>query len=346
MKLLFITRKYPPSVGGMENLSYHLAREFKKTPDFKLISWGGSQIWLPFFAIYAFFKASWLIVTRQVNQVHLGDGVLAPVGLAIRTILHTKTTITACGLDITYKLGFYQWLWPKMISKLDKVICISSATLDECVKRGIPKNKCVFIPCGVDPNDFAINATRKDLEKVAGINMNGKKVLVTVGRLVKRKGVAWFIANVLPNLEDDYIYLVAGDGPEKDKIQEIIKSNELQKRVKLLGKISSLDLKILYNTADVFVMPNIPVEGDMEGFGIVAIEASSVGLPVVATNLEGIRDAVIAGKSGYLIDSDSIPSWLKTIKYADSLQKESITKIIKNEFSWKNIGMMYTSEMS
>jgi glycosyltransferase involved in cell wall biosynthesis len=346
MKLLFITRKYPPSVGGMENLSYHLAKEFKKSPNFKLISWGGSQIWLPFFAIYAFFKAGWLIVTRKVNHVHLGDGVLAPVGLAIRTIFRTKTSITACGLDITYKLGLYQWLWPKMISRLDKVICISSATLEECVKRGIPKNKCVFIPCGVDPKDFAINSTREDLEKVAGIKLHGKKVLVTVGRLVKRKGVAWFIANVLPNLEDHYIYLVAGDGPEKAKIQESIKSNELQNRVKLLGKISNEDLKILYNTADVFVMPNIPVEGDMEGFGIVAIEASSVGLPVVASNLEGIRDAIIQGKTGYLTDDTSKIGWQRKILNAQSLNKSLISKCVEEKYSWANIAKQYLGVFS
>jgi glycosyltransferase involved in cell wall biosynthesis len=343
MKLLFITRKYPPSIGGMENLSFHLSQEFKKTPGFKLISWGGSQIWLPFFVLYAFFKAGWLIITRQVNQVHLGDGVLAPVGLAIRTIFRTKTTLTACGLDITYKHAFYQRLWPKMIAKLDKVICISSATLDECVKRGIPKNKCVFIPCGVEPEAFKIKATRKALEKIVGINMSDKKILITVGRLVKRKGVAWFIANVFPNLDDDYIYLVAGDGPEKANIQEVIKSTRLQSRVKLLGKISNLDLKILYSTADVFVMPNIPVEGDMEGFGIVAIEASSAGLPVVASDLEGIRDAIIEGKTGYFTKDKN---WKDKILHAQSLRKTSVAKIIQNNYSWRTIAQNYKEELA
>src|SRR5690625_7613993 len=71
----------------------------------------------------------------------------------------------------------------------------------------------------------------------------------------------------------------------------------------MLGRLSEVDLSRLYRGADLFVMPNIPVEGDMEGFGVVMLEAGLSGLPVVASSLEGILDVVEEGNNGHLIES-------------------------------------------
>jgi glycosyltransferase involved in cell wall biosynthesis len=341
VNLLFITRKYPPSVGGMEKVSYDLSNELSKKIPTTIISWGGPQKWLFYFLPKAFFQSLFFIPSKKITNIHLADGLLAPLGLALKIITRRKVTVTVHGLDITYKNKLYQAIIPYCLSKLDKIVCISSATKNECIKRGVPANKCTVIPWGVYPNEFKIKATRKALEKIAGMELKNKKVLITVGRLVKRKGVSWFIENVMPKLDSNYIFLVAGSGPERTDIQNVIKAQNLKDRVKLLGKVSDLDKKILYNTADVFVMPNIKVEGDIEGFGIVAIEASSVGLPVVASNLEGIRDAIINGKTGYLIESGANTNWANNILRAESLNKNSVALSEENKYSWTQISNQY-----
>jgi glycosyltransferase involved in cell wall biosynthesis len=341
VNLLFITRKYPPSIGGMEKVSYDLSMELSKKVPTTIISWGGSQKWLFYFLPKAFFQSLFYIPSKKITNIHLADGLLAPLGLALKIITRRKVTVTVHGLDITYKNKLYQAIIPYCLSKLDKIVCISSATQKECIARGVPTNKCTVIPWGVYPNEFKIKATRKALEKIAGVELKNKKVLITIGRLVKRKGVSWFIENVMPKLGPNYIFLVAGDGPERPDIQNVIKAHNLQDRVILLGKVSDLDKKILYNTADVFVMPNIKVEGDIEGFGIVAIEASSVGLPVIASKSEGIEDAVITNKTGLLYEPESIEDFLSKFSKTNLFSKESIKKYVEERFGWSKIAEGY-----
>jgi glycosyltransferase involved in cell wall biosynthesis len=344
MKLLFITRKYPPSVGGMEKVSYNLSQELSKQIPTTIIAWGGSQKWLFYFLPKAFLQSLFLIPAKRITNVHLADGLLAPLGLVLKILTRRKVTITVHGLDITYKNRFYQAVVPFCLSKLDKIICISSATLAECTKRGIPKNKCTVIPWGVYPDEFKIKATRQDLEKLAGMDLKDKKVLITVGRLVKRKGVAWFIQNVMPKLENNYVYLIAGGGPEESNIEQSINYLKAEHRIKMLGKVSDHDLKVLYNTADVFVMPNIKIEGDMEGFGIVAIEASSAGLPIVSSSIEGIKDAIVENQSGELFTEKSEAEAIRAIKKTVALNRCRVKQSIA-KFSWGAIGEKYLSSL-
>jgi glycosyltransferase involved in cell wall biosynthesis len=342
MKLLFITRKYPPAVGGMENFSFALAQEFGKITDFALIKWGHSQKWLFLFLPYALLKALILIYTKKISHVHLGDSLLTPIGYFLKLLTGVKTSVTAMGLDITYPVPIYQFLIPKFVRRMDKIICISRATLEECVKRGVPREKCRIITPGVYPDDFIINATREDLERVAGMKLGGKKVLVTVGRLVRRKGVEWFIRYVMVKLPETHVYLVVGDGQEREAIKRAIHELGMHDRVKMLGKVPDHELRIIYNAADVFIMPNIPVKGDMEGFGMVATEASSAGLPVVASDMEGIRDAVIPYVSGKLVEPGHPESFISAL---GSLwpSKIAIQEKIREKYSWDKIANNYLS---
>ena len=109
MKLLFITRKYPPSVGGMENYSYELFKHLKIiNEDTYLIANKYNNKVLTFFIPYSFFKALYLIWTKRITHVHLGDGLLAFEGKLIKKITKVKTSITVHGLDITFDNSFYQ----------------------------------------------------------------------------------------------------------------------------------------------------------------------------------------------------------------------------------------------
>jgi glycosyltransferase involved in cell wall biosynthesis len=179
-----------------------------------------------------------------------------------------------------------------------------------------------------------------ELERLLSRSIGDRKVLLTVGRLVERKGVCWFIDKVLPELGSSYVYLVAGDGPERGRAQRIVEQRGLREQVHLLGKVTDRDLEALYRTADVFVMPNVPVPGTMEGFGLVALEAASAGVPVVASDLEGIRDAVVDGETGVLVESGNVAAFVDAIKRAQAMPREQVASATA-AFSWENVARRY-----
>ncbi|MFC1826187.1 glycosyltransferase family 4 protein, partial [Thermodesulfobacteriota bacterium] len=181
---------------------------------------------------------------------------------------------------------------------------------------------------------------RRDLEKIVGVSLQNRTVLLTVGRLVRRKGVAWFAEQVMPQLDNSYSYLIVGDGPEYKNIQAVLERNKLNDRVFLLGRVSDETLKMIYNASDIFIMPNITVPDDIEGFGIAAIEAGSCGLPVVASNIQGIQDAVLDGMTGHLVEERDADGFLAKIEKMD-LKKESVRSTVISKFDWKLIYRQY-----
>ena len=265
--------------------------------------------------------------------------------------------MTAHALDIVYSNKIYQFFVLRSVAKLDKIICISNYTKNECIKRKVPLKKIIVIANGISDEYFIGNISKKDLksglEKRLKFSLKDKKVIVSVGRLVRRKGFHWFIKNVIPEIlkkRDDFIYLIAGEGVMYKEINETIEKKRLNKYIKLLGKIDNETLKFIYNSSDVFIMPNIPIKGNAEGFGVVALEAASCGLPVVASNLEGIKDAIKDYKKGFLITPCGKKEYSRII---DGLLKKNKDKkdnsvnarefIIRN-YSWNKVSGKYLNE--
>lgn len=365
MKILFLTRVHPPVTGGLENQSYNLINNFKKInkETFSIINTKGKKA-LPYFLPYAYAKALRLIKKHKITHVHLSDGVMALIGARLKKKTGVKVAVTIHGLDVTFDNKYYQKIIPKRINELDKVICISENTKKECLKKGIDKNKIVVVPNGVNSNEFVIRKPkaelREKLSKEININLKGKKILFTSGRLVKRKGVEWFVSNVMPKLGKDYIYLISGDGGEREMIEKAINQKNL-KNVYLLGKTDFEVLKLLYNSADLFIMPNISVRGDVEGFGLVAVEAGSCGLPVIASKVDGIPAAVLEGKTGWLVKEKDVEGFVRKIKLGvggsgDSglgggsrgggkLSRKKVRNEVKNHFDWGRIVGEYKEVM-
>ena len=343
-KVLFITRNYPPMIGGLEVYSYNLINEFEQHDITYKIVLAKSKVHLIWFFPYCYFKALYLTHKHTIGLIHLCDGFLAPIGMLLKLCTKARISISIHGLDITYRNLLYQSIVPWCIARLDMVICVSRATRDECIRRRIPKNKCIVIPNGIRPEEFYLSqnrdALRLRLEKLVAVTLSNRKILVTVGRLVKRKGITWFVDNVMPHLDTSYLYLIVGDGPEYDYIQEAVTRQNLQDRVILLGRVSDEERNLIYNASDIFIMPNIKVPGDVEGFGIVAIEAGSCGLPVVTSNIQGLRDAVINGKTGYLVEEGDVDGFVGRITDMN-LDKAQIREIVNSTFDWAQIYKRY-----
>lgn len=353
MKILFITRNFPPQKGGLETAAYYLHSYFTKYADVMLLKWGGPRKFL-FFVLPCFLVRAFLILsTKRIDIIYLNEGLLSFLGFFLEPF-RVPIVVTINGLDITYKNKIYQSIIPKCISRVDRIVCISRAAKSACLEKGIPENKIRIIPDGIE-DEFYIDKDRTELkEKLINkfkFNLSDKKILFSAGRLVERKGIHWFIDRVMPILIEDYrefIYIIAGDGPMRRHIEDIILKKNLKRWVMFLGKVDDELLRLLYNISDIFIMPNISVEGDMEGFGIVALEAASCKIPVVASNLEGIKDAIVDKENGYLIppgDANAYFDKIKSILLKDDKKfKERVRTFTKENYNWGKVVYQYFSE--
>jgi phosphatidylinositol alpha-1,6-mannosyltransferase len=248
------------------------------------------------------------------------------------------------GLDVTYPWTVYQMMVPRCLSQLDLIFCGSRSGLEQCLRRRIPPHKCRIVPYGIDPAEFDLPAPDpselRDIKRQAGIDFQGRKILLTVGRLVPRKGVAWFVSNVMPKLDSGYGYIIAGGGPDFLTVQGLIHDHGLADRVALLGKVSNAARQRLMALADLFIMPNIRIPGDMEGFGIAALEAGSCGLPVIAGNIEGLRDAVIDGVTGHLVEERNAQQYVDKIRHAQ-FNRATVRSVVNQKFNWPHIASRY-----
>ncbi|QQS15566.1 MAG: glycosyltransferase family 4 protein [Candidatus Moraniibacteriota bacterium] len=347
-RILFISRAYPPIVGGIENQNAALALWLQKHAEVTTIANRFGKKFLPIFLPYALCRA--ILSARNYDAILLGDGVLSIVGWAVKILFPKKAVISVIhGLDITYPLFIYQALWVRIfIPKLDKLIAVGNETIALGIRHGIADGKFEFVPNGIDPEaHYHPEFTRRDLEGVIGDIHKNQTVLLTAGRLARRKGVTWFIRNVLPLLPRETIYVVAGDGPDRDNIRRAIEETKTFERVKLLGYVSDRARDILMNTCDIFVQPNIRIPGDVEGFGITPIEAASCGIPVIVSRLEGLKDAFTDDKNGVLAESEDIEDWKKKAERFLSdkeLRKtfgERARRYTAEHFNWKTISACY-----
>jgi glycosyltransferase involved in cell wall biosynthesis len=305
MRVLFVTRKYPPKLGGMESLSHGLLTGFPEPKT--TIVLGRSQKHLVWFLPYVILRVAF--TAHRYDVIHLGDALLGIAGLVPRVFLKRKVAVSVHGLDLTFRPWIYQ-SYLKLFLRADVFIANSASTKRLAESRGLGPVRTILI--GVPERYFGVDrAKNRDPELVQ--RAAGRVVLVTLGRLVRRKGAAWFVRHVLPQLSG-VLYVLIGVGPDQDEILRAAREAGVSEALWLAGSVSDARLLDLLGTADVFVMPNIAVPGNVEGFGIVAIEAAASGLPVVAAALEGIPDAISDGKNGCLVPPEEAPGYVRALQ--------------------------------
>ncbi|HLC95563.1 MAG TPA: glycosyltransferase, partial [Patescibacteria group bacterium] len=187
-----------------------------------------------------------------------------------------------------------------------------------------------------------------------------KFVITRVGRYVKHKGVEWFIRNVVPLLPDHTLFVAAGavvnqnTAGDKDYFplcKKAVQELHLEHKVCLLTNISQEQLKILLNTSDLFVSPNIPVLGSMEGFGINVLEASVCRLPVIASRLEGLQEAITDGKNGILVEPENATAFRDAIvSFVEDKTKRttlgsSAKQFTETHYHWNIIARLYKERL-
>ncbi|PIR52367.1 hypothetical protein COU77_00820 [Candidatus Peregrinibacteria bacterium CG10_big_fil_rev_8_21_14_0_10_49_16] len=327
--LLFVTRKWLGK-GGMQQLSRDLWRGIRETYGDQtrlcVLPWGAGTV-----------------LRRGHMHVHLGDVSLVCVGWLWKK-RGCRVTIMACGLDVIWKPNWYQWMVRKFLPTMDKVVCISEATAQEVRKRGVCEEKIVVVPCGVwgssgERSHFDRPACRTDR-----LSVTRSPIIITVGRLIPRKGQVWFIENVLPKLREmypDIQYWIVGSGPDEKKVRSLMKYRD---GVRLFTRASSPVRDRLLEHADLFVMPNIIVEGDMEGFGLVCLEAAAQGVPVAAAQIEGVRDAVKEGQTGKFFTSGNAEDCVRVI---DGMLCDvfCVSRYALEQYDWSSVLQRYRDEV-
>ncbi len=379
MEILFVTHKYPPSIGGMEKQSFELTQGMKKHAQVHLLCCDGSESKVRFFWSLKRRIREKLKQHPGISILHFNDGLAAAFCSGEHDFPGLVRSVTLHGLDVVFPNSLFQRKILPRFRHFQSIIAVSQATAQACIQRGLSPEKITVIPNGVD-HDIATYipdaaAQQAFLDQCNSI-LTGKKTLILMGRPVLRKGFSWFLKSVFPQLAPEFQVLIIGPFREKrplsaylldilpanfrkqlelmfgmpsdeDNLRSILKAPQLQGRVKHLGRLPFTDIMQIMSASHAFVMPNISVEGDMEGFGLVCLEANLRGLPVFAANLEGITDAVQDQKNGYLLPTQDSTAWLAAldaINQAPDFVKNfglQARKYVLENFGWEKMTAAY-----
>ncbi|MEX2583455.1 MAG: glycosyltransferase family 4 protein [Gemmatimonadota bacterium] len=365
MRLLYVSHSFPASdrplsnVGGMQRVAVDLHRAFAAESEVDLhslllqASWRWTGVRTPPFLLSLLHRIPGIVEQRRIEVVLFSSMVTAAVVPVLRERIRAAGAIAATipvGRDVTLPNPAYQRFVPRVLRSMDLILPISRATAAACLERGAPAGNVHVVPCGTECGEPVGSAERAasrsaliDLLSAREMRAAGEPLLLlSVGRHQERKGFHWFIDQVMPRLGENTIYLLVGSGPMTRTIEESVERRGLGGRVALLGQVDEEMLKTLYAGTDLFVMPNIPVAGDIEGFGVVMVEAGAAGLPVIAADLEGIRDVVTPGENGTLVTSSDPAAFARAIDgYRDRQTRELASARaadhVRAHFAWSAI---------
>lgn len=196
----------------------------------------------------------------------------------------------------------------KYLRRADAVVAVSHFTRNALIRiMGVDEKKITLIHNGVNTERFVPGDRNPVLIERHGLQ--GRQIILTVGRIVPRKGLDAVIRALPQVLEQapDAHYLVVGDGHYRAALETLVERLGLRDRVTFAGKVAEEELADYYRIADVFAMPNREMpDGDTEGFGLVFLEANACGVPVIGGRAGGAVEAVQDGENGILVDGWSL----------------------------------------
>ena len=328
-KILCITNDFGPRAGGIETfviglierlpfgsvIVYTSAQESSAPYDLKLLQDFGvevvrdkSKILLPTPGVAYCVNA--LVRERKITTVFFGAA--APLGLLSRGLRRAgvkEIVALTHGHEVWWSRVFPFTLAMKSISRQVNTLTYLGEFTRNAISKSVTKvaaQSMVKIAPGIDTDHFSPQDAR-ELRNELGLTE--KKVIVSVGRLVHRKGQDVLIEAMPAIIRDvpEAHILMIGEGPYRSYLENRVKALEIQERVTFIGRIQYADLPRYICAGDLFVMPSRSrLAGlEVEGLGIVYLEASACGLPVIAGDSGGAPDAVLEGQTGLVVDGTS-----------------------------------------
>jgi len=361
-KSLLVTMEYPPQRGGVAN---YLEKLFSRLPSNKIMvlapkTEGDKEFdaqatypivrtnmlafyvwprWLPLY-----FRVKKMVKQNRIKMLHLSH--VLPIGYIAYKLnqeMKLRYVVYCHGLDVLRAQATEKkkkWLI-KILNNASGIVANSEYTRSLIRNLGIPDSKILVVyPCP------AIRPPEKTVDTYTVTSKYGlanKRVILSVGRLVKRKGVDMVIETI-PKLYEQYkdiMYVIVGDGPELNNLGKRVQELGLQNVVRFVGAVNNDELIKLYSIAEIFAMPSRQIGSDVEGFGIVYLEANLFGLPVIGGRSGGVPEAVIDKQTGLLVDPNNTeeiyaalrdmlasPDWAKSLGENGRIRAEK-------DFQWR-----------
>ncbi len=253
--------------------------------------------------IVFFLYGIYIVKARKVDLIY---STLIDVGLSsmiISKLFGTPYFVAIHGMEVTNPRGISKKWIQLVLRNASALTILANRQRVSLLKLGVSDEKICLIPEGIDIDKF--NLAIRHQEIVSRFDLDGKKIILTVGRLIERKGHDMVIKS-LPRVLDkvpEAIYLIVGIGAEEQNLRELGEGLGLEDKVIFAGFVPDEDVPKYYSASDVFIMPSREIgEKDIEGFGLVFLEANACGKPVIGGKSGGISDAVADGVSGILVD--------------------------------------------
>ncbi len=357
MNVVIPTVDYPPIEGGIGSLTVHVSRElaaaghhvtiiapyfpnqetFDAAEPVEVVRYGGYR--LGWFRIVPLAWRSWRILRRAdlVLGVNIAYGGLLALLFGCRYV------------TFAYAYEFLKFsprsvpgrLLRRAYNRAKVVVAISQFTRVKLVEYGVSPNRVRVIHPGANP---AVIRSANELDALQRrYLLEGKRVILAVGRLIERKGHRTLIAalpGILEKVPDAHLVIV-GQGPMMSACSRLAQELGIRDHVTFAGRLDDDDVSGLYQLCDVFALPAGQGEGgQVEGFGLVFAEAHAYGKPVVAGRSGGMVDAVVDGETGLLVEPgnpEAVADAVTTILHDADLAKrlgENGRKRVESELNW------------
>ena len=367
-KTLLLTENFPPKEGGSGRWFWELysrlpndkvlivandtpeGREFDKTHELDIVrielestEWGLASTKGLGFYWETIRKVLKLVKEHGIEEVHCGrvipEGVIAR---ALKLLAGARYNCFVHGEDVeTAATSREHSLLVKNVCKnASMLICNSENTANIVHKLGFDSgSKCEVLHPGVDTSRFEVAAPDTSFRQQMG--WSGKRVLLTVGRLQRRKGQDFLIKSMPALLKEfpDLFYAVVGRGECYDELISLVDQHKLHDNVCVYPDMDDEALIKCYQQCDIFILPNRTIDNDIEGFGMVLVEAQVCGKPVIAGDSGGTRETMNIGKTGHIIDCSSTENLLNglspILRNREIVDGEvDIADYAKNRFNW------------
>ncbi|WP_128893749.1 glycosyltransferase family 4 protein [Longirhabdus pacifica] len=324
-KMLLVTGVFLPGIGGMQNYYSHLCKNSGQNVTVLAPHYEGDEQFdakQPYRIIRGdFFRdekvnvTSWIKLFRKTNRVikqekievtMYGYILIGLIGWIFNVLFGRKYMVSTHGKDV---LEFKHIPVLSMIAKMilkraHRVVANSQYTKRIVMSYGVSPHKIDI----VNPGVASIPGKKeKNQDLIEKYKLENKFVLLSVSRLVRRKGHDKVI-EALPGIVravPNAVYVIVGDGPERERLEQLAITHNVGEHIVFVGKLGDeKEVEHFYHLCDVFIMVSrqLKVKGDVEGFGIVYLEAASCVKPVIAGDSGGVSEAVLHQKTGLLVD--------------------------------------------
>ncbi len=371
MKILMLSWNYPPVIGGIEYLVGHVCEgltdrghdvvvltSHHPRADTSRQIFRAGRPGLISFLLFALRRGWKDLRTRRPSMILVGSLTAAPVAWMLSRATGVPYAVITYGSDLVLPRKGYQFMLRRVLRGARRVVAISEHTKGLVLERGVPSGCIVLIEPGADQQAASRPPSPETQERWRRLT-DGRRVLLSVGRLIRRKGLLEFVRDVMPPLirtYPDVLLLIVGEDARhslmhrermSEAIRAVIAEKELGESVRILGRLSDEDLQAVYECTDVFIMPCLDLPHDVEGFGIVQVEAGLRGVPSVSTRVGGIPDAVEDGVSGLLVPPGhpgAIERAIARLLENDVLRRrmgEEAARRAREKFAWEVIVSRY-----